>query len=138
MKTFARNIARNLETGKEIDLDRAIPPQVYTSVSDWKPIAPEKFVALLHAYKTQDQNLDEWGNGQMSTKALHLGPRCNAVVHYSVKEEGSGVSSPVLMTITYEDSKRVICFAHLTYGLEKEEDTRNGAQARSVEARQPQ
>ena len=125
MKTFSRNIATNLDTGKQTDLDAAIPPQVYTSVADWKPIAPEKFVALLHAYMTQDQNLDQWGHGQMSTKALHLGPRCNAVIHSSVKDgTGGGVFSPVLMTITYEDSKRVICFAHLTYGLEAEEDLR--------------
>ena len=118
MKAFTIPTAKNLDTGevREIRVD----PHVYTSVADWKPIAPEKFVGLLHTYKTQDHNLDEFGHGLMHAKAFHLGGRCTAVIHYSVKEQDSPVSSPVLMTITYEDSKKVICFAALHYGLEAE------------------
>lgn len=120
MKRFDDVIATRVEDGKETNLTKAIPPQVYTSVADWKPIPPDKFIALLHAYQTQDQNLDRFGHCLMHQQAHHLGPRCNGVIHYTVKEQDSPVSSPVLMTITYEDTKKVICFAHLHYGMEAE------------------
>lgn len=116
MKKFDDVIATDVASGKETNLSKAIPPQVYTSVADWKPIQSDKFVAKLHQFQTLDRNLSRHGNGLMSIKAHHLGPRCTGIIHYSVKTDGSPVSQPVLMSLTYEDIGKVICFEHLKYG----------------------
>jgi hypothetical protein len=99
-----------------------IDPHVYTSVSDWKPIAAERFVELLHRYTTMDKNLDRFGHGLMSQTAFHLSKGVNAVIHYSVKTDGSPVSQPVLMTMNYEDSKRLVHFASIFNGIEAEDN----------------
>ena len=122
MKSPKPNIAYKLdEAGNRIqpgiNLDERVPPQVYTSVDQWKPIQPDRFVSLLHQYSTMDKNLDDYLNGLMSSKSFHLSPTTTATIWYMVKEEGSPVSSPVLMTMSYTNGK-VICFSSTTYGLD--------------------
>lgn len=116
--------ATDVKTGVTRTID--IPPQVYTSVHDWKPIVPERFVALLHTYQTQDRNLDNFNHGLMHQTGYRLDRSTNAVIHYTVKEIDSSVSSPVLMTVTYETTGKVICFASLTYGLEADPERKLG------------
>lgn len=118
MRKLTVPTAKNLQTGevKEIWVD----PHLYTSVSDWKPVTPERFVALLHEYHTQDRSIDDYGHGVMSTTSYHLDSVTTAVIHYVPKEQGSPVSSPVLMTVTYAHTGKVVCFASLRYGSEAE------------------
>lgn len=122
MKRTKPNIAYKLdEAGNRIEpginLTERVPPQMYTSVHQWKPVQPERFAQLMHHYSTQDENLDDFLNGLMSTKSFHLDATATATIWYTVKEEGSPVSSPVLMTMSYSNGK-VLCFASTTYGLE--------------------
>lgn len=116
MKDLKIPTARNLATGEEKSID--IDPRFYTSVHEWKPVPPERFIQLLHQYQCEDQNSDEYGNGLMHAKAFKLDRETTAIIHYSVKSMGSPVSSPVLMTIDSSNMGKVICFASLRHGRE--------------------
>lgn len=115
MKPIIDLTAKDMKTGevKTISID----PRVYMSVSDWKPVTPESFAILMHSYQTQDANRDEFGNGLMSSKVLRLDRETMAVIHYSVKDEGSPVSSPVLMTLFSVGGKNPVCFSSLRHGF---------------------
>lgn len=119
MKRPLPNIARNVETGKETNLDELIPPQVYTSVADWKPVTPEQFVHLLHGYSTEDKSLDDFNHGLMTATSLILDPTTNCTIWYVPKEVDSPVSSPVLMTMNTVGSNKVVCFASTKYGSQR-------------------
>lgn len=119
MKDLKIPTATEVATGKEKSID--IEPRFYTSVHEWKPVAPERFAQLLHKYKTMDDNLDDYGNGLMLSKASKLDRDTTAVIHYSAKYPGGSVFSPVLMTIEYSSKGKVICFASLMHGLEATE-----------------
>ncbi len=102
-----------------------VDPHAYTSVHDWKPIPFDKFVWLLHAYGMQPEATDEFGHSAMHTTMRHLSRGVTSIIHYIPKEAGSAVSSPVLMTLSYESGK-VICFASLSYGREVDQTPANG------------
>lgn len=117
MKKPQPNIAKNLDTGEEINLDDKIPPHVYTSVHQWRPIAPDRFVQMLHAYQCEDRALDEFNHGKMTSKGLNLDATAEAQIFYIPKEVGSPVSSPVLMTMRDGETGKVTCFASTRYGV---------------------
>lgn len=96
-----------------------VDPKVYTSVHDWKPVQPERFLFLMHAYHMLEEASDEWGHGKIRGDTYHLSGGVTSIIYYVPKDPGSPVSSPVLMSLSYESGK-VICFASLTYGMEAE------------------
>lgn len=117
MRSLTVPTARNLTTGETRQI--AVDPHVYTSVHQWKPVTPERFLALLHQYTTHDWSIDEFGNGEMSTKSMHLDHQTTATIHYQPKSTGDCVSMPVLMTMEYGGSKaRFLAFASTQNGFE--------------------
>ena len=115
MKTPQPSIARDLTTGKETNLTEAIPPHVYTSVADWKPVPHTQFAELLHEYMSSDSALDEFNHGRMHTTGYNLDRETEVHIHYIPKSPGDAVSSPVLMTMKRRDMA-VLCFASTKYG----------------------
>lgn len=116
MKDLKIPTARNLETGEEKSID--IDPRFYTSVHEWKPVPPERFIQLLHQYQCDDHNIDDFGNSLMHSKAFKLDRETTAIIHYSVKYPGTGIGMPVLMTIDSSKMGKVISFASLLHGRE--------------------
>ena len=115
MKYPKPTIARNVSTGEERVI--AVDPAVYTSVHQWKPVTPERFVQLLHGYSTDDVALDDFNHGLMSSMSYHLGRSAEVTIWYVPKEAGSPVSSPVLMTMTAPGGK-TLCFSSTQFGVE--------------------
>lgn len=116
----------NASTGATVAVER--DPHHVMAVYQWKPVQPDRFVTMLHAYTILDENLDEWNHGTMHTHSYQVDRGVTSTIWYTVKYPDSGVRSPVLMTLTYANGK-TICFASTSFGFDADPDQGDPAQA---------
>lgn len=89
-----------------------------TSVADWKPATPERFIKLLHTYEVEC--CDEHGHEALTQTAFKQDHETTGVIFYMPKrgKRPDAVSSPVLLTIRFSNGK-VMCFESTKYGAGK-------------------
>lgn len=89
-----------------------------TSVADWKPAPPERFVRLLHTYEVEC--CDEHGHEALTQTAFKHDHETTGVIYYMPKsgKRPDIVSSPVLLTIRFASGK-VMCFESTNFGAGK-------------------